>query len=148
MSASWRSASIRCWARSLPRLAAPCRQSRRGRSSRSSTSSATASPRQAADTGPASRAVRIDALQRLAAEVGRGPIPITVYGVPPDRSAIERLQEAGEVVSKVVETAVRRGGYETASALVKVESGRSSSMGGGRTAQMLTECSQIERQPL
>jgi alkanesulfonate monooxygenase SsuD/methylene tetrahydromethanopterin reductase-like flavin-dependent oxidoreductase (luciferase family) len=39
---------------------------------------------------------RIAELQRLASEAGRAPIPVTVYGVPPNRAVIERL-EAGSV---------------------------------------------------
>jgi hypothetical protein len=38
---------------------------------------------------------RLQELQRLAAEAGRGRIPVTVYGAPPERWAIERLQAAG-----------------------------------------------------
>ena len=46
--------------------------------------------------GPDDRfAARIAELQRLAAEAGRGQIPVTVFGVQPDPAVIERLQSLG-----------------------------------------------------
>jgi len=38
---------------------------------------------------------RVVELQRLAAEAGRGPIPVTVFSAPRDRVVVERLAEAG-----------------------------------------------------
>ncbi|GAA2077815.1 LLM class F420-dependent oxidoreductase [Actinomadura alba] len=38
---------------------------------------------------------RIPELERRAREAGRGRLPVTVYGVPADREAIERVVEAG-----------------------------------------------------
>jgi probable F420-dependent oxidoreductase len=38
---------------------------------------------------------RIESLQRRAAEAGRAPIPVTIYGVPRDPAAFERWAEAG-----------------------------------------------------
>jgi alkanesulfonate monooxygenase SsuD/methylene tetrahydromethanopterin reductase-like flavin-dependent oxidoreductase (luciferase family) len=38
---------------------------------------------------------RVAELRRMAAEAGRGPIPVTVFSVPRDRAAVERLAEAG-----------------------------------------------------
>jgi probable F420-dependent oxidoreductase len=38
---------------------------------------------------------RIGSLQRRAAEAGRDPIPVTIYGVPRDPAAFERWAEAG-----------------------------------------------------
>lgn len=38
---------------------------------------------------------RVTELQRLAAEAGRGPIPVTVFSVPRERSVVEALAEAG-----------------------------------------------------
>jgi hypothetical protein len=40
---------------------------------------------------------RIAELNRLAAEHGRAPIPVTVYAVPPTVADIERLAAAGAV---------------------------------------------------
>jgi probable F420-dependent oxidoreductase len=38
---------------------------------------------------------RIEKLNRLAEEAGRGPIPVTLSGAKPDRELIERAEEAG-----------------------------------------------------
>jgi probable F420-dependent oxidoreductase len=38
---------------------------------------------------------RIDALQRLAEEAGRDRIPVTFYGLKPDRDSLRRYEEAG-----------------------------------------------------
>ena len=38
---------------------------------------------------------RVAELQRMAAEVGRGPIPVTIFSAPRDRAVVERLAEAG-----------------------------------------------------
>ncbi|MEK6277987.1 MAG: LLM class F420-dependent oxidoreductase [Actinomycetota bacterium] len=38
---------------------------------------------------------RIETLQRHAAEAGRDPIPVTIYGVPRDPAAFERWRDAG-----------------------------------------------------
>jgi probable F420-dependent oxidoreductase len=38
---------------------------------------------------------RIDELQRRAAALGRGPIPVTVYATPPERERVEVLRAAG-----------------------------------------------------
>jgi probable F420-dependent oxidoreductase len=38
---------------------------------------------------------RIEKLNALAAEAGRGPIPVTLSGIPPDHELIERGEEAG-----------------------------------------------------
>ncbi|MBM3775581.1 MAG: LLM class F420-dependent oxidoreductase [Acidobacteria bacterium] len=43
---------------------------------------------------------RIEELTRLAAEAGRGPIPVSVYGARPRPDALEQLQKAG--VSRAV----------------------------------------------
>jgi probable F420-dependent oxidoreductase len=38
---------------------------------------------------------RIPELQELAAAAGRGPLPVTVYGVPPEPAELERYREGG-----------------------------------------------------
>jgi len=38
---------------------------------------------------------RAQELQRLAAEAGRGPVPLTICGAPLDRAALERFQAVG-----------------------------------------------------
>jgi alkanesulfonate monooxygenase SsuD/methylene tetrahydromethanopterin reductase-like flavin-dependent oxidoreductase (luciferase family) len=38
---------------------------------------------------------KIPELRRRAEEAGRDPVPVTVYAVPGDREAVERLTEAG-----------------------------------------------------
>jgi probable F420-dependent oxidoreductase len=44
---------------------------------------------------PESLRGRIDELQRMAKEAGRGPIPVTVFGAPTRKETIEGLAEAG-----------------------------------------------------
>jgi hypothetical protein len=38
---------------------------------------------------------RVEGLQRRAAEAGRGPIPVTVFGVPPDKALLAEFAAAG-----------------------------------------------------
>lgn len=38
---------------------------------------------------------RVEALRRRAAEAGRGPIPVTVFGVPPDQALLAEFAAAG-----------------------------------------------------
>lgn len=44
---------------------------------------------------PERLAGRMEKLQRRAAESGRGSIPVTLFGAPPERAVIERLDAAG-----------------------------------------------------